>query len=151
LALAADFIMASSRARFCMSFGKLGLIPDMGAFHALPRLVGMANARDLMLTARVVSADEAKSLSFVHSVHPIESPADASRQFAGRFDRASRGALGTTKRLLNLSFETPYATLTELEANAQAVETCDPYHADALRRFARKEPLAFDWDSGQRS
>ncbi|MGT2472604.1 enoyl-CoA hydratase/isomerase family protein [Paraburkholderia terrae] len=151
LALAADFIMASSRAHFCMSFGKLGLIPDMGAFHALPRLIGVANARDLMLTARVVHADEAKRLGFVYSVHTADSLAEASRQFAGRFKYASRHALGTTKRLLNLSFETPYSTLAELESNAQAVETCTPYHVNALGRFVRKEALAFDWDRDERT
>lgn len=146
LALAADFVIASTRARFSMSFGKLGLIPDMGAFHVLPRLIGMANARDLMLTARVVDADEGKRLGFVHSVHDAESLADAARQFAGRFRGSSRHALGTTKRLLNLSFETSFAALAELEANAQGVETCTPYHADALARFMRREPPLFDWD-----
>jgi enoyl-CoA hydratase/carnithine racemase len=151
LALAADFVMASSRARFCMSFGKLGLIPDMGAFHALPRLVGMVNARDLMLTARVVNADEAQRLGFVYSIHSTESLADAAWRFARRFKGASRHALGATKRLLNMSFETPYAALAELEANAQAVETCTPYHFDAVQRFVRKEPPEFDWDGNEPS
>jgi enoyl-CoA hydratase/carnithine racemase len=151
LALACDFVLASSRARFCMSFGKLGLIPDMGAIHALPRLVGMANARDLMLTARVVLAEEAQRLGVVHSIYSPEALPDASRRIAARFKGASRQALGTTKRLLNMSFETPYAALADLEANAQAVETCTSYHADALRRFVRKEPPAFDWDRNEAS
>ncbi|CAM2178170.1 Enoyl-CoA hydratase [Paraburkholderia sacchari] len=144
LALAADFIFATPRARFCMSFGKLGLLPDMGSFHTLPRLVGMANARDLMLTARIVSGGEAQRLGFVHSVHAAEDLAEASRQFAGHFNGASRSAIGATKRLLNMSFETPYGVMAELEANAQAVQTCTPYHEDALWRFIRKEPPAFD-------
>ncbi|MGO4328128.1 enoyl-CoA hydratase/isomerase family protein [Cupriavidus sp. 2TAF22] len=47
LALAADFMLASSRAFFCMSFAKVGLVPDLGAFYLLPRAVGMSVAKEL--------------------------------------------------------------------------------------------------------
>jgi 2-(1,2-epoxy-1,2-dihydrophenyl)acetyl-CoA isomerase len=42
-ALAADFVIATSRARFCMPFMKVGLVPDCGALYTLPRIVGMAS------------------------------------------------------------------------------------------------------------
>src|SRR5690606_34979948 len=54
LALAADFIIATPRARFCMSFMKVGAIPDLGAFYTLPRIVGPRRAKELMLSAREV-------------------------------------------------------------------------------------------------
>ena len=54
LALAADFVVASPRARFCLSFMRLGLVPDFGALHTLPRIVGVQRAKELMLSAREV-------------------------------------------------------------------------------------------------
>ena len=54
-----------------------------------------------------------------------------------------------TKSLLNKSFETPYATLAELEAQAQAIASTAPYHDDAVAAFLRGEPAAFDWDHQQ--
>ena len=41
LALVADFILASPRARFCSVFGRIGLVPDVGGFYLLPRIVGL--------------------------------------------------------------------------------------------------------------
>lgn len=146
LALAADFVMTSREASFCMSFHKIGMIPDMGALYIVPRLVGMAVAKDLFLTARRVGADEAKQLGLVHSVVEADALLTEARRFARRFRSGPRGAFGAGKRLLNMSFETSYAALAQLEASAQAVETCTPYHADAIARFLSGEPSAYDWD-----
>ncbi|MGH8785488.1 MAG: enoyl-CoA hydratase/isomerase family protein [Cupriavidus necator] len=146
LALTADFILASTRASFSMSFVKIGLLPDMGAFYALPRIVGMAVAKDLMMTGRRLGAEEAQRLGIVHSLHaPQELPAQA-RGFARRFVGASRHALAQTKRILRSSFETPYSTLMELEANGQAVASTTPEHLEALHRFIAGERPAYDWD-----
>lgn len=146
IAMAADFILASTRASFSMSFVKVGLLPDMAAFYTLPRLVGMAAAKDLMLTARRLGAEEAHRLGLVHSLHEPASLPEQARCFARRFHGASAHALAQTKRLLNMSFETPYATLVELEANGQAVASATSAHAQAVRRFVAGEPAAFDWD-----
>jgi enoyl-CoA hydratase/carnithine racemase len=149
IALAADFILASTRAVFCMSFAKVGLVPDLGAFYFLPRAVGMPMARELALTARRVSANEGKQLGFVHAVHEPEAlPAEALR-FARRFLAGPREAMGLTKSLMNKSFETPYATLAELEGHAQAVASTTAYHGAAVAGFSRGEPAAYDWDRQQ--
>lgn len=146
IALAADFILASTRASFTMSFVKIGLVPDMAAFYTLPRIVGMSMAKELMMTARRLGAEEAQRLGIVHALHAPETLAAQALQFAHRFDGASRHALAQTKRLLHKSFETPYATLMELEANAQAVAAATPEHARAVRGFMAGAPAAFDWD-----
>jgi 2-(1,2-epoxy-1,2-dihydrophenyl)acetyl-CoA isomerase len=146
LALTADFLLASRRAHFCMSFPKVGMVPDMGALYMVPRMVGMAVAKDLFLTARRVGAEEAKELGLVHSIFEADTLSTEARRFARRFRNGPRGAFGTTKRLLNMSFETSYASLAQLEANAQAVEACTPYHVEAVGRFLRGEPSLYDWD-----
>jgi 2-(1,2-epoxy-1,2-dihydrophenyl)acetyl-CoA isomerase len=146
LALAADFVLASTRATFGFSFAKIALVPDMGALQALPRLVGMAAARDLLLTGRRVGAEEARQLGFVHSLYEPERLLDEARRFARRFRGASRRALGATKRLLDRGFETRYEDFVALEADAQAELACADDHLDAVAHFLRGEPVAFDWD-----
>ncbi|WP_444634361.1 enoyl-CoA hydratase/isomerase family protein [Cupriavidus oxalaticus] len=146
LALVADFVLASPRAFFGMSFAKVGLVPDMASAYFLPRVVGMSMAKELMLTARKVGAEEAKQLGIVHAIYPHETLAEQARQFALRFVEAPPQAMGAMKRMLNSSFETSYGAFVELEANAQAVASTTAYHADALRRFAEGKPLRYDWD-----
>ncbi|MBM7063025.1 enoyl-CoA hydratase/isomerase family protein [Pseudomonas sp. UL073] len=148
LALTADFVLASSRATFCMSFAKVGLVPDSGVLATLPRVVGMAMAKELLFTARRVEVAEAKALGIVHAVHAPEALAEQARLFARRFHDAPREVLAFTKSLLNKSFETPYATLTELECQAQGVVSVTPYHLEAVRRFLAGEPSLLDWDRG---
>ncbi len=149
LALAADFVLASSRAFFCMSFAKVGLVPDLGAFYLLPRVVGMSVAKELVLTARRVGADEAKQLGIVHAIHTPDDLAQKAWQFARRFAEGPREAMGLSKRLLNQSFESHYAPLAELECSAQAIATSAPYHAAAVDAFLAGEPPRFDWDRWQ--
>src|SRR6056297_1451710 len=52
LALMADIVFASPKARFCAVFARIGLMPDMGLAYTLPRAVGPAVAKDLMFTGR---------------------------------------------------------------------------------------------------
>jgi 2-(1,2-epoxy-1,2-dihydrophenyl)acetyl-CoA isomerase len=85
LALAADFILASPRARFCMSFLRIGLVPDFGAFYTLPRVVGVQRAKELMLSARDVSAEEAKALGIVMEIQPGRSAARTRTELGNEF------------------------------------------------------------------
>ena len=146
LALQADFILASTRAAFCMSFARMGAVPDYGALYTLPRIVGLARAKEVMLTARRIGAQEAMAMGFVHAVHEPEALAQAARDFAHRLSAGPREAAAMTRSLLNKSFETDYATLATLEACAQGVAMASTYHAEAAARFARGEPGLFDWD-----
>jgi enoyl-CoA hydratase len=68
LALACDIRYAARGARMGVPFVKLGLHPGMAGTHLLPDVVGAAHARDLMLTGRLVDADEALGLGLVSRV-----------------------------------------------------------------------------------
>ena len=54
LALGADFILLSERARLCSVFSRIGLIPDVGVIFALPRVVGLQRAKEIAMTGRPV-------------------------------------------------------------------------------------------------
>ncbi|SAK59652.1 enoyl-CoA hydratase [Caballeronia temeraria] len=146
IALAADFVLASSRAFFCMSFAKVGLVPDLGAAYFLPRMIGLSAAKELAMTARRVDAHEAKQLGIVHAIHSPETLAEDARAFARRFLPAPREATGLTKRMMDQSFETPYAALADMESAAQALASTTAYHTNAVNAFLDGRGAAFDWE-----
>lgn len=146
LALAADFILASPSARFCQVFGRLGLVPDFGGMFLLPRIVGLQKAKDLIFSARIVSAEEAMQLGIVHQIVQQDRLQDEARAFAGRFCHASTVAIGLAKRALNRSFNVDFHVMTEIEASAQSRLRTDPYVREAVRRFNAKEQLEFIWE-----
>lgn len=69
LALAADLRLASPTTRFSTAFTAIGLGPDSGVSHFLPRLVGGSRAVDLLLRPRLVRAQEAEEIGLVHEVN----------------------------------------------------------------------------------
>lgn len=146
LALACDFILASPRARFIMSFGRIGLVPDWGAFYLLPRIVGLQTAKELIFSARSVDAQEAKALGIVHRIHDADQLLDDARAFAARFNGASTLAIGLAKQALNQSFQLDLGAVLDIEANAQAIANNSAYHRKAAARFLAKEPLDFAWE-----
>jgi len=147
LALCCDFIFASERARFSQIFGRIGLVPDLGGFYFLPRIVGLAKAKELMFTARMIGAEEAKELGIVYRICPHETLVREALKFAERFLDASPDAIGMAKAILNQSFQLDQRALWEMEAFAQALAFQTPYYQEAIRKFLNKEPLSFVWEN----
>jgi 2-(1,2-epoxy-1,2-dihydrophenyl)acetyl-CoA isomerase len=146
LALQADFVLASERASFSSVFGRIGLVPDMAVFYALPRAVGMQKAKELMYTARSMTAREADAMGLLYGVYASEELLPAARTLAERLAQGSKAAIGLTKKIVNRSFQSDYATLAELEADGQAMMFSTEFHREAVRRFQSKEPALYNWD-----
>jgi 2-(1,2-epoxy-1,2-dihydrophenyl)acetyl-CoA isomerase len=146
LALACDFILATPNTRFCSAFGRVGLVPDLGGFFLLPRIVGLQRAKELIFTAREFGAEEALRLGILFAVHPAENLLNEVLALATCLGNASIDALGIAKNILNRSFNLDQDTLAELEAFAQAMMLNTEYHKDAISRFLSKRPMAFRWD-----
>lgn len=146
LAIACDFVIAARRAKFAMSFGKIGLVPDWGAMYLLPRLVGLQRAKELIFTARTLDAEEAQRLGLVLEIVEDESLLDHAQSFVARFRDASPDAIARAKRIMAETFETSRDDALNTEADAQAATNASAYHRAALDRFLSKEPLLFDWD-----
>ena len=144
LALAADFIIASTRARFAMSFIRVGVVPDCAAFYTLPRVVGVQRARELMLSGREVSAQEALQLGIATELVAPEALQARAAAIAHGFVGASPIALSLIKRSLAMAANDLPALL-EQEANAQALAMGTPQHRDAVQAFLDKKPAPFQW------
>jgi len=120
LALAADFVLASPRATFCAVFARIGYVPDLGGMYLLPRAVGLARAKSLVFSARVVNAQEALALGIAHEI--TEQPVlDAAIALAARFEQAPAGALGIMKSVMNHAFESDRRSVYMQEAMAQSL------------------------------
>lgn len=148
LALAADVVVASPRARFCLSFLRLGLVPDFGALYTLPRVVGVQRAKELMLSAREVGADEALRLGIATEVVAAEGVLPRAQAIARSFVHASPLAVSLVKRALAAAPAASLDTMLELEADAQAICFTSSEHRAAIARFLDKQPAAFRWPEG---
>ncbi|MBO6783584.1 MAG: enoyl-CoA hydratase/isomerase family protein [Alphaproteobacteria bacterium] len=146
LAIACDFVIAARRAKFAMSFGKIGLVPDWGAMYTLPRLVGLQRAKELVFTARTLDAEEAHRLGLVLEVVADDTVLERAQAFAARFRDASPDAIARAKRIMAATFETSRDEAFDTEADGQAGASASAYHRAALDRFLAKEPPLFDWD-----
>lgn len=146
LALAADFIFATPEARFCQSFARIGLIPDFGGFYILPRIVGLAKARELILTAREIGAEEALALGIVYRIVAREALMPAVMEMANRLQAASPVAMAQSKRLLRTCFGQDLQAVLESEAAAQGLCLDSDYHKQAVRDFLDRRPLKFVWE-----
>ncbi|MCZ6838290.1 MAG: enoyl-CoA hydratase/isomerase family protein [Alphaproteobacteria bacterium] len=146
LALACDFVIASPRARFVLSFGRIGLVPDWGALYLLPRIVGLQKAKELAFSARIVEPEEARALGIVYDIVGEGEAVSQAVALANRFRNASSLAIAMTKNMLNQSFEHDLQSLLELEASAQAIANNSDYHRSAVARFLDKQPTLFDWE-----
>lgn len=118
MALYSDFRIASEKAVFATAFSKRGLIAEHGIAWMLPRIVGHANAIDLLLTSRKISADEALSIGLVHRVLPAESLMEAALTLARQLsDEVSPRSVRVMKQQL---WEAPFQTLGDAIAQANA-------------------------------
>lgn len=126
-ALMCDMRFAADTAKFTVAFSKRGLIGEYGISWVLPRLVGHANAVDLMFSSRVVMADEALAMGMVNKVVPAAqlmdvvmayaadlamnvSPASMAvmkRQVYGDYDRSVSESTTEALRLMRESFGRP--------------------------------------------
>ncbi|HSL50911.1 MAG TPA: enoyl-CoA hydratase [Candidatus Deferrimicrobiaceae bacterium] len=143
IALGCDLVIASDRARFGEVFARIGLVPDGGGTWLLPRLVGLAKAKELVFSADIVDAAEALRIGLVNRVVPAAELEATTRAVAARIAAGPPGALGLAKALLNRSVTVDLATALDFEAYAQAQAITSEDHAEGVRAFLEKRPPRF--------
>jgi len=145
LALTADIVLAAPDSRFCLSFMRLGLVPDCAVLYTLPRIVGVQRAKELAFSARELNAQQAHELGIVLEVTPQGRTLERAHQMAACLAQAAPAALAMTKRAFNVSLNSSLDSMMDIESSAQAVARTTQWHADAVQRFLTKQPAAFQW------
>lgn len=143
LVLAADFAIASEKARFSEVFVKIGLIPDFGALHFLPRLIGMWKTKELVYLGESVSAEEAMKMGLIYKVVPHHDLDPQARALASRLSEMPTRAIGRAKKILSRTPEMTLAEVLEEEIEAQTVLSSTEDHREAVRAFLEKRQPRF--------
>src|SRR5690606_25685546 len=138
IALGADMRVAGPDAKLSLMELNWGIIPDMCGTQLLPRLVGPAQAKKLIVTADTVGAEEALRIGLVEEV--AEDPLARALELAGQIAGQSRSALVWAKRLVDLSYDSDLSTGldAEQEALAALLGTDEQKHVVATRLAAMK-------------
>jgi enoyl-CoA hydratase len=118
LALACDFRIAAENAKFGQPEILLGIVPGGGATQRLPRLVGPARAKDLILTGRQVRADEALAMGLVDEVVPNDELFAHAIDKATAFARGPLAAQAIAKRAIDRGLDGSLDAGLELEQQA---------------------------------
>jgi 2-(1,2-epoxy-1,2-dihydrophenyl)acetyl-CoA isomerase len=119
IAFGCDLVIASEKARFIEVFARRGIVPDGGGTYILPRLIGLAKAKEMVFFAEPWGAADAERIGLVNKVVPPDQLETAAMEWAARLAAGPTKALGLAKRLLNRSLESDLATSLEEEALVQ--------------------------------
>ena len=143
LALGCDLVVATPEARFSQIFARRGLSLDCGGSWLLPRLVGLQQAKRLVLLAEMIDADQARELGLVTWVVP-EPDIDAFVDDLGaRLVAGPPIALAQSKALLNEGTDRTMRDAVAGEARAQAVNFATADAPEAYAAFAHKREPRF--------
>jgi 2-(1,2-epoxy-1,2-dihydrophenyl)acetyl-CoA isomerase len=143
LALAADFTVAAADARFWEPFTERGFTPDSGATWLLPRLAGLARARELLVLGRALDGSEAVEWGLAHRA---VTPDRLDAEVADLVERLAAGptvALGLTKWLLLAGQSETLEAQLHHEALALELSSRSDDFREGLRAFGEKRPPEF--------
>jgi enoyl-CoA hydratase/carnithine racemase len=143
LALACDFRYLAEDARVGVPEIKLGIYPGAGGTQRLPRLIGLARARDLIYTGRHVRADEALAIGLADRVVRTEELAGVAMQAAQGLAGGATVAIGAAKRAINGGAGRALKKGLEMEAEGflQCLATEDA--REGLAAFLEKREAVF--------
>jgi enoyl-CoA hydratase/carnithine racemase len=144
IAAAADVRIASETAKIAFLFTRVGLSgADMGAAWLLPRIIGLSNATELLMTGDFISAQRAYEIGLYNKVVPESELASRTADYARRLADGPRMGLAVTKRMLNLEASMPLADALQAEAWVQAECMKHPDYNEAHAAFLAKRPPDF--------
>jgi 2-(1,2-epoxy-1,2-dihydrophenyl)acetyl-CoA isomerase len=104
IALCCDIVVAAQSASFIQAFSKIGLIPDSGGTHTLPRLIGWQKASALMMLGEKVSAADAERIGMIYKVFADDVFNENAMNIAIYLSQMPTKGLAYTKQVLNMSF-----------------------------------------------
>jgi enoyl-CoA hydratase/carnithine racemase len=144
ITLYCDLRFASDAARFSTAFARRGLVAEYGIAWMLPRLVGQANALDLLFSARMIDAAEALRMGLVNQVYPQETFREKVRGYA--LDLASQVSPRSLRVIKRQVYDAMFQTLAESfetsEREMLASLQCEDFK-EGVAHFVEKRPPVF--------
>jgi enoyl-CoA hydratase/carnithine racemase len=140
LALCADFRYASEDAQLGQPEILLGIIPGAGGTQRLPRLVGPAQAKEIIYSGRFVPAKESLEMGLVDAVFPADSVYEEAVKTAKRYAEGPRAALRAAKAAVNWGSRTDLRTGLAVEREAFAGLFATEDQKEGMRSFLEHGP-----------
>jgi 2-(1,2-epoxy-1,2-dihydrophenyl)acetyl-CoA isomerase len=136
-------VIAADTARFIEIFVKRGLAVDSGGGWLLPRLVGLAKAKELVFFGDAVPAADALAAGLINRVVPAGELETATKEWAERLARGPTRSIGASKMLLNRALQTDLDAALDEEATMQALVSQTQDFSEGVRAFAEKRDPDF--------
>ncbi|MCP4631047.1 MAG: hypothetical protein GY850_47185 [bacterium] len=135
LALAGDFVIAAENARFCEIFVNIGAVLDYGGHYFLPRLVGLAKARELAMLGDEIDGQQAASIGLIYKSVPPDALEAEVENLANKLAQKPPLALRLIKEGLEKSFDRSLEQTLSWEAAHQSIALQTPEHKEIIKLF----------------
>jgi len=143
LSLACDFRTMAEDAVAGIMEVRIGLLPDVGGCSRLPAIVGLGNAKELIMTGKVIDGREAHRIGFANRVAPAAELDAATDALVNELLACAPRAIGLAKRVLDAAAKPALASTLEQEVAAQEVLASSEDFAEGARAFFEKRDPEF--------
>src|SRR4051794_27358324 len=143
LALACDFRTMAEDAVAGIMEVRVGLLPDVGGCSRLPAVVGLGNAKELIMTGKIVDGREAHRSGFANRVAPADDLDTVTEALANELLASAPMAVGLAKRIMDASAKPALAVTLEQEVAAQETLAATDDFAEGTRAFFEKRDPEF--------
>jgi enoyl-CoA hydratase/carnithine racemase len=143
LALACDFRTMAEDAVAGIMEVRVGLLPDVGGCSRLPAVVGLGNAKELIMTGKVIDGREAHRIGFANRIAPADELSAATDSLANELLACAPRAVGLAKRVMDASARPALAATLELEVAMQERCARSADYAEGANAFREKRPPQF--------
>lgn len=144
VACMADVRIASEKAKFGVTFLKLGLIPGDGGAWLLPRIIGASRAAELLFTGDVIDAATAEDWGLISRAVPGDMLIDEAMALASRMAQQPPQSLRVAKTLLRHGTTASYETIMEMSAAAQSMMHHTEDHMEGVNAILEKRTPNFE-------
>ncbi len=141
IAVACDLRVMADDDKFGLPESRLGLIPDVGGSTRLPAIVGLGNAKELVMTGRTIGAAECHRIGLANRIAPLEELDEATQALVDELLAAAPLAVAYAKQVLNAIARPTAAASLELEgALQQTLVATDDFHEAGSAFIDKREP-----------
>jgi 2-(1,2-epoxy-1,2-dihydrophenyl)acetyl-CoA isomerase len=143
IALMGDITLAARTAYFLQAFARIGLIPDGGSTWLLPRLIGLARAKELSMLAEKLPAETALSWGLINRVYDDGALMNEALALAGKLSEGPTQSLATIRRLYWESPHNSFEVQIDLERQSQQRAGKTEDFLEGVTAFLQKRPAKF--------
>lgn len=143
IALSGDIVIAAKSAYFLQAFVNIGLVPDAGSTYLLPRLVGAARARALMMLGERLPAETAQAWGLIFEAVDDDMLTERGTELANSLANGPTKALGAIRQLAAQSLNNNYADQLHQESQMQRAAGRSEDCVEGVMAFIQKRPAVF--------